>query len=159
VLQWHFVQYDIDHLAIRITVSLILMKSTLTKVQHLIAHGYQQGSVATIGWRRQLISIQRSCPHYCCTNNVAAHEQQLNLLRHNNMDVFVLNQLFNLSISLFDIRLLDTDDTVHLTSKQTVDATSVANIPAASFLGFSINGIFDQLVAIKYEIDSTMMHQ
>jgi hypothetical protein len=41
---------------------------------------------------------------------------------------FVLNQLFNLSISLFDIRLLDTDDTVHLTSKQTVDATSVANI-------------------------------
>jgi hypothetical protein len=28
----------------------------------------------------------KSCPHYCCTNNVAAHEQQLNLLRHNIMD-------------------------------------------------------------------------
>jgi hypothetical protein len=72
--------------------------------------------------------------------------------------VFAFNQLFNMSVSLFDIRLLDTDDTVHLTSKQTVDLTSIANIPAASFLGFSINGIFDQLVARKYEIDSTMMH-
>jgi hypothetical protein len=72
---------------------------------------------------------------------------------------FVLNQLFNMSISLFDIRLLDTDDTVHLTSKQTVDATSVANKPSVSFLAFGINGIFDQLVAVKYEIDNTTIHR
>jgi hypothetical protein len=63
----------------------------------------------------------------------------------------VLNQIFNLRISLHDFSLLDTDDTVHLTSKQTVDVLSIANKPTASFHGFSINGIFDQLVAIKYE--------
>jgi hypothetical protein len=37
-----------------------------------------------------------------------------------------------------------------------LNVTSVANETTASFLGFSINGIFDQLVARKYEIDSTM---
>jgi hypothetical protein len=156
LLQWHFVQYDIDHLMICLTESLILMKSTLTKVQHLIAHGYQQDSVATIGWRRQLNLAQTSSLHYCCNNNVAAHEQQLNMLRHNNMDFPLLHQQFNLSVSLFDIRLLDTDDTVYLTSKQIANVTSAANETTASFLGFSINGIFDQLVARKYEIDSTM---
>jgi hypothetical protein len=39
------------------------------------------------------------------------------------------------------------------------DITSVANETIASFLGFSINGIFNQLVARKYEIDSTMMQR
>jgi hypothetical protein len=68
----------------------------------------------------------------------------------------VLNLHLNLGVSLIDIRLLDTDDTVYLTSKQISDVTSAANETTASFLGFSINGIFDQLVARKYEIDSTM---
>jgi hypothetical protein len=61
-----------------------------------------------------------------------------------------------LSISLFDIRLLDNNDTIYLTSKLIIDITTVANDPHASFLGFSINGIFNRLVARKYEIDSTM---
>jgi hypothetical protein len=71
LLQWRFVQYDIDQLAICLTESLVSMTLALTTVQHLIAHVYQQDSVATIGWQRQL-NLAHSSLHYCCNNKVAA---------------------------------------------------------------------------------------
>jgi hypothetical protein len=158
LLQWHFVHYDIDHLAIYVMESLILMTVNIN-----------EGSAFD---RTRLSAKQRSYYWLAASAELNGTANQSSVLLHQQRSstraaiehapsqhygFSVLNQLFNLSISLFDIRLLDTDDSVHLTSKQVIDANSVASeTTAASFLGFSVNGIFDQLVARKYEIDSTM---
>jgi hypothetical protein len=57
---------------------------------------------------------------------------------------------------MFDIRLLNTDNIVYLTSKQFINVKPVAMEPTASFLVSVSTAYFDQLVARKYEIDSTM---
>jgi hypothetical protein len=156
LLQWHFVQYDIDHLVICLTESLILMQVNInegsafdrSRLSVRQRSYYWLAASAELGTDKQsslLLQQQRSSTRAATEH---APSQQYGFS--------VLNQQFNLSVSLFDIRLLDTDDTVYLTSKQIIDVTSAANETTASFLGFSINGIFDQLVARKYEIDSTM---
>jgi hypothetical protein len=124
LLQWHFVQYDIDHLAIcydgvidfdevNINEGSAFDRTRLSARQRSY---YWLAASAELGTQKQsslLLHQQRSSTR---TATEHAPSQQYGFS--------VLNQQFNLGISLFDIRLLDTDDTVHLTSKLTINITS-----------------------------------